>query len=333
MTIPSELIGSLPRSADSANAVKETVERLEALGSPVVTDGDQAKPSAYTYPLDGATGLSPDGIVIPFADGHTRQLPALTSGPFRYRVHAEQYLRAAQKVATVPVKQSVVAPSLLSLLYPANGIDGYSREAFLDDLVDGAEADIRGCLEAGAHAVQLEFTEARLSLKLDPSGQVLRDFVELDNRVLERFSETERARIGAHTDPGADQGSTHSLDVDYAELLPSFFQLKVGNFYLALAGEADQDRVLSMIAAQLPAEGQVFVGVTDPVDPRVETAEEVRDRVLRAAQYLPADRLGTCDDSGFASFADDLSTSRDVAFAKIKARLEGTALAAEALGI
>lgn len=333
MTIPSELIGSLPRSADSANAVKETVERLEALGSPVVTDGDQAKPSAYTYPLDGATGLSPDGIVIPFADGHTRQLPALTSRPFRYRVHAEQYLRAAQKVATVPVKQSVVAPSLLSLLYPANGIDGYSREAFLDDLVDGAEADIRGCLEAGAHVVQLEFTEARLSLKLDPSGQVLRDFVELGNRVLERFSETERARIGAHTDPGADQGSTHSLDVDYAELLPSFFQLKVGNFYLALAGEADQDRVLSMIAAQLPAEGRVFVGVTDPVDPRVETAEEVRDRVLRAAQYLPADRLGTCDDSGFASFADDLSTSRDVAFAKIKARLEGTAMAAEALGL
>ncbi|MEU3570448.1 cobalamin-independent methionine synthase II family protein [Kitasatospora sp. NPDC036755] len=354
MSIPSELIGSIPRSPellaayaahasgeldDAAlaetrqRAVRETVAQLESVGSPVVTDGDQAKRDAYTYPLDGADGLAADGVVIPFADGHSRQLPRLTAGPFRYRVHAEQYLRAAQKVATVPVKQSVVAPSLLSLLYPADGIAGYPREAFLDDLVDGAEADIRGCLDAGAHVVQLEFTEARLSLKLDPSGGVLRDFVELHNRVLSRFGAAERARIGVHTDPGADQDSTHSLDVDYAELLPTLFRLTVGNFYLSLASEADPERVLAVVAEHLPADARVFVGVTDPTDPRVETAEEVRDRVLTAARHLPADRLGTCDDAGFAPFADDLSTSRQTAFAKIRARIEGTALAAEALGL
>ncbi len=93
-----------------------------------------------------ALRLSADGVVITFADGHQRQLPCLTSGPFRYQEHAEQYVRAARQCTNIPVKQAVIAPSALSLLYPASGIDGYSREKFLEDVVDGAEADIRGCL-------------------------------------------------------------------------------------------------------------------------------------------------------------------------------------------
>jgi len=69
----------------------------------------------------------------------------------------------------------------------------------------------------------------------------------------------------------------------------------------------------------------------DPIHAAVETPDLVRDRVLRAAQYLPVSQLGTTDDCGFAPFADDVSTSRDVAFAKICARVEGTAQAVEEL--
>jgi 5-methyltetrahydropteroyltriglutamate--homocysteine methyltransferase len=76
----------------------------------------------------------------------------------------------------------------------------------------------------------------------------------------------------------------------------------------------------------------VFVGVTDPIDPSVESPETVRNRVLLAAEQLPLDRLGTTDDCGFSPFADDASTARDTAFAKIHARVEGTKLAGEELG-
>lgn len=354
MAIPTEPIGSIPRpdwllaamaghaeghmTGDDLGqlyerAVRETIERLEALGSPVVSDGEQSKPSFATYPVAGSADLAPDGVVIPFADGHQRRLPVLTAGPFRYQVRAEQYLRAAQRYAKVPVKQAVIAPSALSLLYPPDGIGSYPPEAFLEDLADQAEADIRGCLEAGAHVVQLDFTEGRLSLKLDPSGQLLDQFIALNNRVLERFTDAERTRIGVHTCPGGDQDSTHSLDVDYAELLPRLLGLAAGNFYIQLASEPDPGRVLSIIAGQLPPGARIFLGVTDPIDPATETPEQVRDRILLAARHIPADQLGTCDDCGFAPFADDTSTSRDIAFAKIAARVEGTALAAEQLGI
>jgi 5-methyltetrahydropteroyltriglutamate--homocysteine methyltransferase len=352
VTIPTELIGSIPRSPelltalethaqgalpDSAlaelqdRAVAETITRLQELGSPVVSDGEQTKPSFATYPIAGLTALDPDGVTIPFADGHERRLPVLTAGPFRYQVHADTYLRAAQRHATVPVKQAVIAASALSLLYPPAGIEGYSQAEFLADLVDQAEADIRGCLDAGAHVVQMDFTEGRLSLKLDPSGGVLKQFIDLNNQVLDRFTEAERARIGVHTCPGGDQDSTHSLDIDYAGLLPELFQLRAGAFYLQLASEADPDRVLSVVAEFLPPQARVFVGVTDPIDPSVETPELVRDRVLTAARYLPVERLGTCDDCGFSPFADDVSTSRDTAFAKIAARVDGTRMAEEVL--
>jgi 5-methyltetrahydropteroyltriglutamate--homocysteine methyltransferase len=227
----------------------------------------------------------------------------------------------------------VIAPSALSLLYPQEGLAEYSREQFLEDLTNETEADIRQCLDAGAASVQLDFTEGRLSIKLDPSKNILRSFIDLNNAVLDRFSDDERSRIGVHTCPGGDQDSAHSLDVDYAELLPELFRLHAGHFYVQLASEPDRPRVLRIIREHSRDDQRIFIGVIDPIDSRVETPEEVRDRVLEAARHIPVERLGTCDDCGFSPFADDVSTSRDTAFAKISARIAGTRLAAEELGI
>jgi 5-methyltetrahydropteroyltriglutamate--homocysteine methyltransferase len=353
MPIPTEPIGSIPRppsliegiraategriSSDElealyADAVRSTIASFEATGSPVITDGEQRKPSFATYPIHGLEGLAPDGVVIPFEDGHTRQLPRLTRGPFRYQTFADTYLADAQRAATRPVKQAVISASALSLLYPQEGIDGYSREEFLSDLLRETEADIRRSLDRGAHCVQVDFTEARLSLKLDPSGGLLRDFVELNNQVLRRFSTEERGKLGVHTCPGGDQDSTHSADVDYSDLLPTLFELQSGNFYIQLASEQDRPRVLGTIKANLRPGQRVFVGVTDPIDSRVETPEEICDRVLEAAEFIPLAQLGTTDDCGFSPFGDDTSTARETAFAKIRSRVEGTLLAERQLG-
>ncbi len=354
MAIATEPIGSIPRPSEliaawadrqagrigaaefdaiATRALRDTIRRFEETGSPVISDGEQTKSSFATYPLDGATGLAADGLVVPFEDGHTRQLPRLTAGPFRYASHAATYLTAARRLTTRPVKQAVISASALSLLYPEAGIDGYPREAFLADLIDEAAADIRRCLDAGADSVQVDFTEGRLSLKLDPSGGLLEQFVDLNNRVFDRFTADERRRIGVHTCPGGDRDAPHSATVDYAGLLPTLFRLKVGRLYIQLASERDPRRVLGLIRDHVRPEQVVFVGVIDPIDPRVETPAQVRDRTLMAADFLQPSNLGTTDDCGFAPFSDDASTSRDVAFAKIRARVEGTALAAEALGL
>lgn len=134
-----------------------------------------------------------------------------------------------------------------------------------------------------------------------------------------------------HTCPGGDCDSTHSAEVGYAELLQSLFELKAGNFFIVLAREPDRERVLKMVGRYLKPQQRAFVGVIDVFSSRVETPEEVRDLILMAAKYIPINQLGTTDDCGFSPFSDDTSTSRDTAFEKIRARVEGTALACEVL--
>ncbi|HYP28036.1 MAG TPA: cobalamin-independent methionine synthase II family protein [Blastocatellia bacterium] len=351
MMIPTEPIGSIPRPLALIEAVatrdgtdptleplyedatRDTIERFEATGSPVITDGEQRKyHNFWTYCVHGLPNTAPDGFRIPFTAGHTRRMLRLTEGPFRYKRHADSYLDTAMRYAHVPVKQAVISPSALSLMYPSEEMPGYSRERFIDDLLHEHETEVRACLRKGAHKVQIDFTEGRLAVKIDPSGNLLHSFIDLNNLALSRFSAEDRKRIGVHTCPGGDRDSTHSADVDYAQLLPSLFELMVGNFYIALAGEKDRAHVLKIIRDHMKADQMIFVGVIAPIDPRVETPEEVRDRVLEAAQYIPVGQLGTTDDCGFSPFCDDTSTTRDTAFEKIEARVQGTALASKILG-
>ncbi|MBA2773874.1 MAG: hypothetical protein H0U36_07485 [Nocardioidaceae bacterium] len=380
MPIPTENVGSLPRPAKLQAAIaaydageithdqlvaeqdlacSDSVHRMESTGSPLVTDGEQRASSFATYPLTDtlagtglAENLAADGQYFAiFDDGHHRQLPRLTGGPFRYKTYAADYLEKALPLATVPMKQAVIAPSMLMLLYPLDEeVPGYSREEFLADLVDECEKDIRKCFAAGAVRVSIDFTEGRLANKNDPNNPwtgrgMLQQFIDLNNRVLDRFSAKERRNIGIHTCPGGDMDSVHSKDVDYAELLPSMFQMNAGYFLMQLASEEDKEHVYQLIGehSREDADGvaQVcFVGLIDPLNPEVETPERVRDALLAAAKYIPTERLGATDDCGFSPFSIDEKPkhgspdfAREIAFQKISARVEGVRLASEELGV
>lgn len=380
MPLPTEPVGSLPRpsklqaayaaydagrigrdelTAEQDAACLDSIQRMEATGAPIVSDGEQRMSSFATYPLTdtlGGTGLADtlaaDGQYFAiFDDGHHRQLPRLTGGPFRYRTYAASFYEKARAMATKPVKQAVIAPSMLALLYPLDGeVPGYDRERFLDDLCDECEKDIRQCLEAGAPRVSIDFTEGRLACKNDSRNPwtgrgMLPHFIELNNRVIDRFTAEERRNIGVHTCPGGDCDSTHSADVDYAELLPSMFRMNAGYFLIQLASEADKERVYRLCGehSREDANGVAqtcFIGVTNPQNPRVETADQVCDDLMRASKHIPKERLGSTDDCGFSPFSIDVKpkhgspdAARDVAFRKIAARVEGTRMASEKLGM
>lgn len=378
--IPTEPVGSLPRPAklqaayadydagkiskeeletEQDAAVQDSISRMEATGSPIVSDGEQRWSSFATYSIAdtlAGTGLAPNlgpggQFFAIFADGHNRQLPRLTGGPFRYQTYAADSLKKSIPFATKPMKQAVIAPSMLALLYPLNEeIDGYSRDAFESDLVDECEKDVRAAFDAGAARVSIDFTEGRLATRADPRNPwtgagMLPHFIELINRVLERFSSEERANIGVHTCPGGDRDSVHSADVPYSDLLPEIFKLNAGYFLIQFASERDKDPVLELIGkhSRDDADGvpQVcYLGVTVTQSPRVESAEEIADLLVHAADFIPKERLGATDDCGFSPFSIDEKPNhgspdyaRDVAFQKIAARVEGAKMAADRLGV
>ena len=379
--IPTEQVGSLPRPStlqaayaayDSGTislddlekeqdaAVKDSIEHLEATGSPIVSDGEQRWSSFATYALadtlagtglaDNLAGAGGQYFAI-FADGHNRQLPRLTGGPFRYKTYAADTLKKSIGMATKPMKQAVIAPSMLALLYPLNeDVPGYKREQFEADLVDECEKDIRQAFAAGAVRVSVDFTEGRLATRADPRNPwtgagMLPHFIELNNRVMERFTADERVNIGVHTCPGGDRDSVHSADVPYNNLLPEMFKINAGYFLIQLASERDKDPVYESIGrhSRDDAAGvaqMCYVGVINPGNPRVESPDEVRDALVRAANFIPVDRLGATDDCGFSPFSIDEKPNhgspdyaRQIAFQKITNRVEGTKMAAEKLGI
>ena len=351
MRIPTEPIGSIPRPPELIQelmtgagenpeltalydeAVRDTIARFEATGSPVITDGEQRKyHNFWTYSVQGLSNTDPEGFKIPFVAGHVRRMLRLVKGPFRYQRYADVYIDFAKRYTKLPIKQAVISPSALSLMYPADPLPSYSRDEFITDLLNEHVTEIRRCLQKGAHCVQIDFTEGRLAIKIDPSGNLLNSFIDLNNLALSRLTAEERARIGVHTCPGGDLDSTHSADVDYAELLPSLFELKVTNFYIALAREQDRPHVLKIIREYMKPDQRIFAGVVAPINPHIETPEEICERIIEAANYIPIEQLGTTDDCGYSPFCDDTSTTRDTAFAKIRARVQGTSLAEKALG-
>ena len=379
--IPTEPVGSLPRpsklqqayadydegkieqgelEAEQDAAVKDSIEQGEATGAPIVSDGEQRWSSFATYAItdtlagtglaDNLAGTGGQYFAI-FADGHNRQLPRLTGGPFRYKTYAADTLKKSIKYASKPMKQAVIAPSMLALLYPLEEeVPDYPREQFEEDLTNETEKDIRQAFEAGAERVSVDFTEGRLATRADPRNPwtgagMLPHFIELNNRVLDRFSPEERVNIGVHTCPGGDRDSVHSADVPYNNLLPEMFKINAGYFLLQLASERDKDPVYESIGkySRDDANGvpQVcYVGVINPQNPRVESPQEVCDALVRAADFIPKERLGATDDCGFSPFSIDEKPNhgspdfaREVAFQKMTNRVEGTRMAAEKLGV
>jgi methionine synthase II (cobalamin-independent) len=378
--IPTEPVGSLPRSQKLQDAyagydegrvskeelealqdaaAKESVERYEATGSPIVSDGEQRWSSFATYSITdtlAGTGLA-DSLAgggqffAIFADGHGRQLPKLVRGPFRYKTYAADSLAKSIVHATKPMKQAVIAPSMMALLYPLDDkLPDYSQEDFERDIVQECVTDIRRAFEAGAAHVSIDFTEGRLATRNDARNpwtgrNLLPHFIELNNRVLAEFSAEERANIGVHTCPGGDRDSVHSADVDYNDLLPSLLKLNAGYFLMQLASERDKDRVYRIVGDNLRDEAdgvqqRVHIGVINPQNPRVESVEEIRNQLVRAAELIPKEQLGSTDDCGFSPFSIDEKPNhgspdyaRDVAFQKIANRVEGTRAAAEELHI
>ena len=287
MPIPTELVGSLPRpmklqeayqayddgkidwealKAEQDAAAEDSIRRLEETGQDVVTDGEQRESSFATYPITDtlagtglADNLAGDGQFFAiFDDGHHRQLPRLTGGPFRYKTFASEFVEKNKAIASHPVKQAVIAPSMLMLLYPLEGeIEGYSREQFLSDLCDEVEKDIRQCFAAGAVRVSIDFTEGRLANKNDARNpwtgkDMLQEFIDLNNRVIDRFSPEERRNIGIHTCPGGDMDSVHSKDVPYEKLLSKMFQLNAGYFLIQCASEDDKENVYKLCGQYSP---------------------------------------------------------------------------------
>ena len=241
--------------------------------------------------VHGLPNTAPDGFQIPFAAGPRPPHAAAHRGPFRYQRYADSYLDVAQRYAT----RAGEAGGHLAV-GPEPHVSGRRDPRLLARAVHrrpAARARDRGPRAAsrkGAHTVQIDFTEGRLAVKIDPSGDLLHSFIDLNNLALSRFSAEERRRIGVHTCPGGDRDSTHSADVDYAELLPSLFELKAGQL-LHRAGRRDGPRARAADHPRSPEAGPARLRRRRRADRPARSRRPRRSGTgsWRRREYIPVD--------------------------------------------
>lgn len=123
------------------------------------------------------------------------------------------------------------------------------------------------------------------------------------------------------------------------------FQMNAGYFLIQLSSEKNKEKVYKEIGETIRKDAKgvkqvAFIGVVNPLDPKVETPEHICEDLVAASKYIAKDQLGATDDCGFSPFSIDIKPkhgspdfARDIAFQKIANRVKGVEMASEKLGI
>ena len=252
-------------------------------------------------------------------------MPRLTSGPFRYRRYADAYLKnalalrpragQASRHLTFGVEPDVSRPTHSGLL--ARGVHRRSHRR-----ARARGPQLLGC--AALIACRWISPRAAWPSRSIPRATCSHSFMDLNNLALARFSAEERQRarrpyvpwrrprFDAQRRRRLRRPAAEPVRARRAQLL-----YRAGRRARSNAGARDHQ----------PAHEAGTTASSSASSRRSTRASRPRRRFAiapsRPRAYIPADQLGTTDDCGFSPFCDDTSTSRDKAFAKIRARVRG----------
>jgi 5-methyltetrahydropteroyltriglutamate--homocysteine methyltransferase len=316
--------------------IKDVVTSYEKIdGNSIITTGEVEKPNFLTYFLEkGFIKLGKPnqknrkGFTIEFEGHHAREMAVLQKKqtPFKFAHYGDEWLSTLKKYSKKPFKATVIAPSAVSLIYK-DEIPGYSKNQFIKDLVSECAKDVKKCIASGATEVGMDMTEATYAMKVDKTGKVLKDMVGLVDLVCDQLSSEELNKVTLHTCFGADNFTNHNYS-NFQDVYPALLKSKIKNFHLPFAslGESNFEEVLKCIKNNLNGKF-VYLGFVSHLAKDVETPKRIAERIELANGILGF-TPGVSECCGYSPFCNDLTTTREWAFEKIRARTEGAKLAA-----
>ena len=298
-----------------ADATRLCVASQVAAGLDVVTDGEQRRRHYVWGFLDGIAGVDTETLALKPTRGQRfrKETPVarLIGEPeWRGSVLVEPLL-AVRALTDRPVKVTLPGPMTL--------VDSLLDEVGRGSVADLAMifADLLNCEAkalAAAGAAVVQFDEPCFNIHLDAA----RDWGIV---ALQRASAGAGTTTGVHICYG--YGGQEVTDWKAANRDWSHYEHS-----LALVAGTDIDQVSIETAAagvdigvlELLRGKDVLLGVVDVGTERVETANEVADRLRRGLDHVAPERLSACTDCGL------VLRSRAAAVGKMRALVEGAAL-------
>ncbi len=336
--------------ATADDAVRLSVEAQIRAGVDVVSDGEQRRDNYSSFVggiLDNCQ-LIPLTDLLPLVDDPAeleREMKSLdvpasevrhpaVFGPLgRSKPLAVHELAFVRTLTDKPVKVALPGPYLLTRTMWMECISDKayrSREDLSVDIVRVLREELFFLLAAGAAVVQFDepvltevvFTGAKqrrsfMCGTLSEKGEASVELAfarELINAVVKGAP---RGRVAVHICRGNwTRDESAALAGDYRPLLPTLQALDVGTYFLELctprAGEIE-------ILRELPPDRRIGVGVVNQKHERVESPDEIAERVRRAVKVFGSERVLLNSDCGFATFADNPVASARVAEEKLRA--------------
>jgi 5-methyltetrahydropteroyltriglutamate--homocysteine methyltransferase len=336
MIYPTTVIGSLPRPAWVRDVILdrkagrldgEEADRLldaaidgairlqERAGVDEITDGEWRRESYVKVFADRVHGFRPDinpsgglpypAVVAPIAYDREIVAPEI------------RYVRAR---TSRRVKATLPAPYIIGrrMWHPEHSRAAYPRrEELMRDSIGVLRREIEAVRAAGADTVQLD--EPWLATLVDPKFRAEEGITdvryEMDlcadllNATLDGLTGIETSVHLCH----AHFARQHKTEGAYDVIMPALARVRAGTISLELATPA-AGGFASL--AGFPAGPRLGLGCIDHCDRRVETVEEVVERVDAASRHVARERIVLHPDCGFAPSVQN-PMDLDEAYAKL----------------
>ncbi len=332
MTFHSEVVGSLLRpsylvearkqfeagsmsaadfKAVEDRAVNEAIVLQEAAGIDVITDGEMRRYAFYGHLIDALAGFDKyGGWAIPFRDETGEELvlkrPVVVEKlQWKRSMCAEEWVYLRSRKAHAAKVTMISAQQAAAYYDPEKSKSAYStRDAYLADIVDFSRREVEELIRLGCTYVQIDAPQ--YAALLDPQmregyrqrgsdpDQIIDACIEMDNAIIDGHP---GITFGIHICRGNNQSKFYASG-DYEPISRIFTQTHFSRFLL----EYDDARSGGFEPLRhVPGDRFVVLGLVTTKKPRLETAEELRERIKEATQYIPLERLALSPQCGFAS--------------------------------
>lgn len=333
-------------------AVFGIVRRQAETGIDIINDGEMSKPGYSTYVADRLSGFA----------GHEPAKPRLDTGPHPNftaaitRMTGENIARRAVCVGPIEVKdREPLAADLANLrdaLAPVKAVEGFmtaaspglvpvfqsnrhypSHEAYVEAIAAAMQPEYEAIVAAG-FVLQLDCPD--LAMARHTSFQDLSEaeflkraafHVETLNHAL-RNVPADRCRI--HICWGNYEGP-HDHDIDFAKVAPILVRAKPEALLVEAANPRHAHEWAVWQQVKLPDDKILIPGVLDTSTNYVEHPELVAERICRFADLVGRERVIAGSDCGFGTFAGYGKLDPDISFKKLRAMVEGAAIASARL--
>ncbi len=289
-------------------AVRSAIKDQEMAGLDIVTDGELRRDNMIDYFVERLPGIQIDRsskkFYYDFYDSEViGKIPMAAVGlsdDFRFLLANTE--RAAKICITGPHS---LCKRVRNKHYP-------TEEALATDIARVMNMELKELVKAGAKYIQID----------EPYYSGFPEDIHWGVKVLNTLVEGVQAKIAVHICYGNRYGKP-SWEGSYRYLFPAILDAKVNSLSLEFARRGGEDLDLFR---EFKVPFELGAGVIDVKDNSVETADIVAERIRKTLQFVPAEKLYVLPDCGL------FHVPRDVAFAKLRAMVEGARIARKELG-